>query len=164
MNKFSRLGLIFPLVVFGFHAAAATPPTLAVFDFTLIDTSPTPPSDAERARLAALGDELRARLAQSRRYQVVDTAPARAALAKLPDIMSCNGCELPLARQLGASEAAYGWVQKVSDLILNINVVIEDVDSGRKLAAGSVDIRGNTDESWRRGLDYLLEERILGAP
>ena len=164
MNKFSRLGLIFPLVFSGLHAAAAAPPTIAVFDFALIDTSPAPPSEAERARLAALGGDLRARLARSGRYQVVDSAPARAALAKLPDIMNCNGCELPLARQLGASEAAYGWVQKVSDLILNINVVIEDADSGRKLAAGSVDIRGNTDESWRRGLDYLLEERILPTP
>ncbi len=163
MDKFSRLGVIFPLLVFGFPAMAA-PPTIAVFDFTLIDTSPAPPSDAERARLAALGSDLRARLAQSGRYQVIDTAPARATLATLPDIMRCNGCELPLARRLGASEVAYGWVQKVSDLILNINLVIEDADSGRKLATGSVDIRGNTDESWRRGLDYLLEERILPAP
>ena len=28
-------------------------------------------------------------------------------------------------------------------------------------ALGSVDIRGNTDESWRRGAEYLLKHRIL---
>ena len=28
----------------------------------------------------------------------------------------------------------------------------------------SVDIRGNTDESWRRGLDYLLRNYLLHAP
>jgi hypothetical protein len=28
------------------------------------------------------------------------------------------------------------------------------------VAAGSVDIRGNTDESWSRGLSYLLRNRL----
>ena len=27
-----------------------------------------------------------------------------------------------------------------------------------------VDIRGNTDESWRRGLDYLLRNYLLREP
>ena len=30
--------------------------------------------------------------------------------------------------------------------------------------ARSVDIRGNTDESWRRGLDYLLRNYLLREP
>jgi hypothetical protein len=153
-------------MVFLMHAPAcgvAAEP-IAVFDFALVDTSPAPPSAAERARLAALGEELRARLAQSGRYRIVAIAPLASALAASPDIMNCNGCEREFAKQLGAQAAAYGWVQKVSDLILNINVVIEEVASGRRVAAGSVDIRGNTDESWRRGLDYLIEERLLPNP
>ena len=52
-------------------------------------------------------------------------------------------------------------MQKVSNLILNINLQVRDVGTGRLVAAGSVDIRGNTDESWRRGVAYLLEHRIL---
>ena len=40
-----------------------------------------------------------------------------------------------------------GWVQKVSNLILNINIAVYDVASGRRLAGFSVDIRGDTDES-----------------
>jgi hypothetical protein len=28
----------------------------------------------------------------------------------------------------------------------------------------SVDIRGNTDESWRRGLDYMLRNYLFKAP
>jgi len=55
-------------------------------------------------------------------------------------------------------------VQKVSNLILNINVYIEDAQSGRMEFIRSVDIRGNTDESWRRGLDYLLRNYLLHAP
>ena len=52
-------------------------------------------------------------------------------------------------------------MQKVSNLILNVNLVIEDAATGRPLRAGSVDIRGNTDKSWQRGLRYLLDERLF---
>jgi hypothetical protein len=30
------------------------------------------------------------------------------------------------------------------------------------VGGGSADIRGNTDESWTRGIDYILRNRILG--
>ena len=60
--------------------------------------------------------------------------------------MDCGGCEAALATKVGAQVAVIGWVQKVSNLILNINVVIRDASSGAVLHAGSVDIRGNTDE------------------
>ena len=55
-------------------------------------------------------------------------------------------------------------MQKVSNLILNINVYMEDAESGKMKFARSIDIRGNTDESWRRGLDYLLRNYLLGEP
>ncbi len=51
-----------------------------------------------------------------------------------------------------------GWVQKVSNLILNINVRIEDVSTGAVLLQKSVDLRSNTDESWRRGVDALVRD------
>ena len=64
------------------------------------------------------------------------------------------------ARKAGAKISVTGWVQKVSNLILNINLVARDVATGRIIGAGSVDIRGNTDESWSRGLTYLLRDRL----
>lgn len=148
------------LLLAALHAApaAAEPVRMAVFDFSLIDTSPAPPSDAELARLQRLSDALRAAL--SRRFTVVDAATLQSKLAVV-SIRGCNGCELDLARQLGAAQLAYGWVQKVSNLILNINLVVEDAATGQQLRAESVDIRGNTDESWSRGLRYLLEERMF---
>ena len=138
--------------------AAAEPARLAVFDFSLIDTSPAPPTDTEFARLQRLSDALRTAL--SPRFTVVDAASLQAKLA-VTSIRGCNGCELDVARQLGAEQLAYGWVQKVSNLILNINLVVEDAATGRQLRAESVDIRGNTDESWSRGLRYLLNERMF---
>jgi hypothetical protein len=55
-------------------------------------------------------------------------------------------------------------VQKVSNLILNINLYTEDVQTGRIEFAHSVDIRGNTDESWRHGLNYMIRNYVLEQP
>lgn len=135
---------------------------IAVFDFDIVNTSPAPTTPEEAARLRRLSDQFRDALAASGRYDVVDLAPVREKLASEPAISHCNGCELDLARILYVDRVAYGWVQKVSNLILNINIVIEGAD-GRKRVADSVDIRGNTDESWQRGLNWLLRERVFRA-
>lgn len=140
-------------------AMAKTLPTVAVFDFTLTNTSPAPSTAKELARLQRLNQQLRSGLRD--RYDVVDVGPVQDRLARVDSIRGCNGCELDLARQLGAQQVAYGWVQKVSNLILNVNLVVEEASTGRTLRAESVDIRGNTDESWSRGLRYLLNERMF---
>lgn len=142
-------------------AAGAQPvsPSIAVFDFTLINTSLAASTPEEMARLHRLDDQLNDDLRH--RFTTVDIAPVRAKAADVQSLRDCNGCELDLARTLGAGLVAYGWVQKVSNLILNVNLVIEDVSTGRVVHADSVDIRGNTDESWSRGLRFLLNERIF---
>lgn len=145
-------------------APAAAEPRVAVFDFELDNTSPAPSTPEELERTRRLGVQLRELLGVPGRYEVVDVAPVRDKIARVKSIRSCNGCELDAAQQLGADLVAYGWVQKVSNLILNINVVIEDARTGQPLRADSVDIRGNTDESWQRGLRYLVTNRLFRAP
>jgi Protein of unknown function (DUF2380) len=142
-------------------AAHASAPRTAVFPFELDDTSlqgETRGADSgDLARLARLDAKLREALARSGRYSpvAVPTDPS------VPSWWTCDGCEVDLARKAGAKFSVVGWVQKVSNLILNINIVMRDVGTGKRIAAGSVDIRGDTDESWRRGLSYLLRNRIL---
>lgn len=158
------LALALLLMPPGGLAAAEPSRSVAVFDFELVNTSLQPVSAVEIDRMRRLGDAFRQALDQSGRYRVVGTDAVRAAAAHLPSLRGCGGCELLPAREAGAELAAYGWVQKVSNLILNINVVVEDAATGRHVAVGSVDIRGNTDESWWHGLRYLLRERILPDP
>ncbi len=141
--------------------ALAAPQTVAIFDFDMVNTSPAATTAAEADRLRSLDRQLHAALAAPGRYEPVDVGPVRGELARVSSIRGCNGCELDLARKAGAELAAYGWVQKVSNLILNINVVIEDAKTGQVVKADSVDIRGNTDESWHRGLRYLINERMF---
>lgn len=145
-------------------ARAAEPVPTAVFDFQLVDTSPAPPTPEELDRTRRLGDALRTALAGTGQYRIVDIAPLHAKIAGGPEIRDCNGCERDYAKTLHAKLAVIGWVQKVSNLILNINIVIEDAETGKRLKMGSVDIRGNTDESWSRGLKFLLDDQILDTP
>ncbi|WP_264711844.1 DUF3280 domain-containing protein [Limobrevibacterium gyesilva] len=145
----------------------AAPVTAAVFDFELDDTSlqgqMQGPRKDEQARLSRLTSQLRDRLANSGQYVVVDV-PSIAAAARRYNLRACGGCDIAFARQAGAQVAVIGWVQKVSNLVLNINVVMRDVATGRVVHAGSVDIRGNTDDSWARGLEYLVRNQLLSSP
>ena len=151
--------------------ARAAPSQVAVFDFELVDTSlqgevDGPRSD-EQVRLMRTGDQVRKALADSGRFTVLDIAPVNAA-AHGSNLQACGGCEVAMARQLGADLVITGTVQKVSNLILNINFYLRDVHTGQLVTAMSADMRGNTDESWTRAADYLLRNRLLapnyGAP
>jgi hypothetical protein len=153
----ARLVLLVVLTVLAPVVQAAE--RLALFPFELINTSLEPTRPDEAARLQALLGQAGEQLAAG--YQLVDTTPVAQQVAGIGSLQGCNGCDLDLARQLGADLAGVGWVQKVSNLILNLNLQVRDVATGQVAAAGSVDIRSNTDESWRRGLRYLLDNRIL---
>jgi hypothetical protein len=147
-------------------AAHAAERRVAVFEFELIDTSlessANGPRADEVARLHQVSAQLRQRLAASGRFSVVDIAPV-AAEAQANNLHGCNGCDAGLARKVGADLAITGVVQKVSNLILNMNIYIRDAATGRVMAGVSADLRGNTDESWSRTLDWLVRNRLLAA-
>ena len=164
----SRLLLACALVLYVLGAGPAgamDPARLAVFDFELIDSSlqgeGQSPDPADVARLRMVEAELRERRAASGRFELVDITPAAAQLEGGRQLWNCSGCEVAIARRLDADLALLGWVQKVSNLILNLNITIREVESRELTFAGSVDIRGNIDESWRRGIHYLLDNRLL---
>ncbi|WP_143199353.1 DUF3280 domain-containing protein [Bradyrhizobium sp. NAS80.1] len=144
-------------------AAFADPPKLAVFDFELVDTSLPGEfygSKPEEARLERISEQLRKELTDSGRFQVLDIAPVRDA-ARHANLQACGGCDLKLAGQLGADLEITGVVQKVSDLIINLNIYLRDVKTGNMITAASADMRGNTDESWSRTMSYLIRNRLL---
>ena len=141
----------------------ADPPRLAVFDFELIDTSLPGEfygAKPEQERMQRIGEQLRKALADSGKFQVVDIAPVSDA-ARHSNLQACGGCDLKLAGQLGADLEITGVVQKVSNLILNVNVYLRDVHTGTLVTAASADMRGNTDESWSRAMSYIIRNRLL---
>ena len=138
--------------------------TIAILDFDLVDDQrELSPATVEYQRLTAIHDQLQEEFAKNRLYRVIDVGPA-AELIKMyqsrSQLHECNGCELDIARSLQADRVLIGWVQKVSNLILNINIQIEDAATGAVLLNKSVDLRGNTDESWRRGVSYIVKSMV----
>ncbi|MCZ7594304.1 MAG: DUF3280 domain-containing protein [Hyphomicrobium sp.] len=121
-----------------------------------------PTTDAERARLKKIEQIFTMQLEDSGRYRLVAVSSAiEARIAAGQPIGECGGCEIKLGKELGAALIAWINIQKVSNLILNMNVYMADVASEKMTFVRSVDIRGNTDESWSRSLNYLLKNYLL---
>ena len=117
-----------------------------------------PTSDAERGRMAAVGDIFKKTLEGSGGYKFITVPPEmRSKIAGGQTLGSCSGCEGRYGRELGSELVAWVEVQKISNLILNMTVYIADVASQKMSYIHSVDIRGNTDESWSRSIIYLLK-------
>jgi hypothetical protein len=166
-----KMPCIFALAFVIAMPARADPPKVAVFDFELVDTSLQGEVYGGRAdehdRLLRVSDQLRRELADSGKFKLVDVAAVNAA-AHGSNLQACGGCDVRFAQQVGADLVLTGVVQKVSNLILNMNIYLRDVHSGQMVTAMSADLRGNTDESWSRAMSYLLRNRLLapnyGAP
>jgi hypothetical protein len=163
--------LLASLILISATSARAEPPRVAVFDFELIDTSLQGelqgPRQDEQARLAHAAEQLRTALQDSGKFRVLDIGPVNDA-AHHSNLQACGGCDVKLASDLGADLAITGTVQKVSNLILNMNIYLRDVHTGNSVAAMTADMRGNTDESWTRTMAWLIRNRLLapnyGAP
>ena len=147
--------------------AADAGPRVAVLDIELLKADYLPNADRimpeERRRLDMVAELVRDRL-RVEGYDTVPAAQTRAAIhAADPGqyLHSCNGCERRIARELGADWVAVGWIQFVSYLILNLNVMVIDVETGAPVARAFVDLRGSTDRSWRRATTYLLDNILV---
>jgi hypothetical protein len=121
-----------------------------------------PTTDAERARLATLAAAFQTKLEASGHYAFVALpAATQGKIDAGPVIGNCGGCEFGYGAEAGGDRVAWIVVQKVSDLIINLNVYVGDVAGHKLTFVHSVDIRGNTDESWMRGMTYLMKNYVL---
>ncbi|MEJ0074440.1 MAG: DUF3280 domain-containing protein [Alphaproteobacteria bacterium] len=144
--------------------ANAREQSAAIFDFELTDTSRVDqlaPHDAEhQARLALVTERLRKRLAESGRFSVIDITPV-AREARGSNLQACGGCDVTLAQRLGADLAVTAEVFKISNLILRMTIFVRDAKTGRNVAVANASMRGNTDESWTRAVDWLVRYQLL---
>jgi len=142
---------------------AQAAPKVAVFEFELQHGDPVPGTpdkkELEDKRLKTISARLREHLAASGRFDVVDIAPV-AAKAAAANLQACGNCAGGFAVTLGADYAVTGVVFKVSELILSMNVFVREAATDRPVTSAVVDLRGNTNESWARAIDYLYK-RVL---
>ncbi|MFZ5964450.1 DUF3280 domain-containing protein [Thalassococcus sp. BH17M4-6] len=137
---------------------------VAFFGVTFLDTSTEGDYFGERAdqsaRIELMEDYVRDWFTDNG-FAFVDLAPVREELDRTVNPADCYGCELRMGEKLDAAYVLVGEVQKVSNLILSMNLVMRDVETGRMVRGQSVEIRSNTDDSWLRGTRYILKNNFF---
>jgi len=172
MSRMFSLGIGLALVA-GLQAAAPAraaeavqaPAPLAVIGFELVDEQPDPARDeAMKRRLSAIHGQLAHALSTHGLYKVVDTGPAQSLIDTARErnafLYRCNGCLSEIGLRLGTRLVLVGWVQRVSELILNINVSVRDAATDTEVLAKSVDLRGNNDQSFERGINFMVRDWV----
>ena len=125
----------------------------------------TPMDEAEKARLGQIEASFIAKLEASKKYTFVKVPDAmRQKISAGQPVGECGGCEMEYAKELGVPIVMWGTVQKVSNLILNLNIYMADVNTNKLTFVKSVDMRGNTDETWEQAVNYMVKRYILDQP
>lgn len=168
----SRMGRVFALTLGSFILTFSTitsargdePVKIAVLNTSLQNDHAqwVPTTEAELLRLTATRDTVQSMLEASGHYTFTDVSPSlQETINKGQKLGACAGCEVRYGKEINVNQVIWVEVQKVSELILNMNVYVTDVDSGQAVFGKSVDFRGNTDESWHRAVTYLLKNYFL---
>lgn len=154
---------LFFLALLAAATAADAQEKVAFFGMSMLDGSVQTSQvedPAVRARIEMLERMVAERFAEEG-YELVDVEPAREAIDRVANIAKCNGCDTRLATELGADYSLVGEVHKTSNLILAVNLQLRSAETGELIKGGVADIRGNTDETWARGMRYVLKNRIF---
>jgi len=156
MSRLIALLIVFLLPGFPTYAASRA----AVFDIELQDTSGEQSTPAQAERIRATTEALRRELAGTGRYETVDLSADSDRIAKLGYQRSCMTCFMDVARERGAEVAVFGTVNKISTLILSMEIKVMSVETGKEITRGVADIRGDNDRAWLRGMQWLVQHRI----
>ena len=149
------------------QAAPGTVPvalkSVVVLDFELVDDHANPLTQADQeVRLRRATAQLERELAERGLYRVLDAAPSAALQQSLRQqqafLYRCDDCAAQIGQLMQADLVMVTWVQKVSELILNLNVQIFVTARQEVVFSKSVDMRGNNDVSWGRAVTYLVRD------
>ncbi|PWR04272.1 hypothetical protein DKT77_01900 [Meridianimarinicoccus roseus] len=137
---------------------------VAFFGITFLDqslqTATLGRDPAETARIRMIEMMVAERFA-AEGFELVNLEPVQADLERTVNPAKCYGCDARMAKALGADYALVGEVQKVSNLILTMNLQLRDAENGETVKGRVVDIRSNTDEAWSRGIRYILKSAFF---
>lgn len=155
--------LAYLAVVFSLPAFAAQKVAILPFDIRDAEIEGdvfAKPKDYDIARMKLIADELKSLMEKSGKYEVVDLTPYAADIEKASPFNKCDGCETEIAKKAGAELAITGFVDKLSDALISLQVFARDVATGEMKKTMSAEVRGNTDELWLHGIRYLWKNRF----
>lgn len=154
----------FGVILLASTASRAEPLKAVVFDVEPVESLMEGPSGIPAARLAAASAEVRDLLTKSGTVTVLDLTPASAEIAKNLPLHTCHDCDLDIAKKLGADIEITTAVQKTTAVIIGISGSVRDVQTGRVVRSGVVDVRGNDPAVWAHGIKFLVRDRLLDPP
>jgi Protein of unknown function (DUF2380) len=149
------------------EATEPEPLKIAVFDFVLDDRSAgrgiieQDAADTENLRLST--EEARRILSDSGGYSIVDAGSAADDVLSAGGVQHCNGCEGPLAKELGADLAMIGVFTRVSRTEYTLQILVRDTGTDAVVSNASTGLRMGANYSWPRGVRWLMNNRILPA-
>jgi hypothetical protein len=157
------LGLLLAGAIAGAAMAETAPVKLAVFPFELDDFSAAISTGnldpADTAELARVTEDVRKLLQESGRYDLV-----AASATEVKSLRDCNGCDAPLAMQLGAQQSFVGVVKQISRAEYQVHFQLRDAASGALIAEADTGLRMGAMDSWNRGALRLIKDRLLKDP
>ena len=162
--------VLYLLALSAWPLTAQAQETIAFFGLHLEDSSrettqasalnPTKPDDEDLARVTLLEAMLVTRFSEEG-YEFLDLAPVAVDLDRVANPASCYGCDVRMAKSLGADFILVGEINKVSPALVSIAVQLRDGQTGQVVKGGSVSVRGSTDAIWQRGMKQILKNRIF---
>lgn len=146
-------------------APALAVPKVAILPFDIrdaeIEGDPfAKPKDTDIARMQLVAAELKKLMETAKMYEVVDLSAYAADIEKAAPFNKCDGCEVEIAKKAGADLAVTGFVDKLSDALISLQLFARDTATGEMKKTMSAEIRGNTDELWLHGIRYLWKNRF----
>ncbi|MFZ0692750.1 MAG: DUF2380 domain-containing protein [Alphaproteobacteria bacterium] len=153
------------ITAFCLHSAkAADLPKLLVFNTVLFDALTTGEGNSvvspeEKSQVERTADVLRAKMAETGRYQVLP-APKSGS----DDIdLSCGECILKEAHAAGADFVLTSAVNRVSATVMVLTVELDDVANQKAVSGGKVELRGLNAEAMRGAAVYAADKYFAPA-
>lgn len=152
------------LMLLAFSAPLQAAEKIAFLGLVMLDNTPdgvaNGPAAADLERIALLEAMVAERFVQEG-YELMDLAPIAEDIDRVANPANCYGCDTRMAVKLGADFVLVGEVLKVTDALLAINLQLRAAADGTVVKGGGLNIRGNTDDTWRRGMRSILNNRIF---
>tara|TARA_R110002049_G_scaffold159633_10_gene324632 strand:+ start:1409 stop:1930 length:522 start_codon:yes stop_codon:yes gene_type:complete len=165
----NRLKLIFALLMVVYSSTGAANENVEkannivpviVLDIELLgDTTVKSMQENDTKLMAKFSEELRRQLKQQQIFSVLDDQHVLEVINKeseLHFLHRCNGCELVVAKELGAKQVVVPWIFRMSKLIQTMYVEIRDVETGDVLMHEGRNFRGNTEDGWQHVINQLV--------
>lgn len=147
------------------HAETTAKTKIAVFDFELNDQSAgggiIAQDEIDKSNLKKATEEAKRILISSGHYEAVDTSGVAAEMGAAGGVISCNACEVPLAKKVGADRALVGVISRVNRTEYTLFMRVSDAKTGAIVASGFTGLRMGANYAWPRGVTWLMDNKLL---